>query len=350
MIKKVIVAPLNWGLGHASRCVPIINSLIQNKFTPVLASDGQALLFLQKEFPELEYIELPSYNIGYAKNLKWSLVLQTPKIVKAVKKERQIIAKYIQNNGLNGIISDNRFGVRSKHIPSVYITHQVNISSGVSTSVTSKIHQKIIKKFDECWIPDVKEQPNLSGELSKISDKSISARFIGVLSRFKKENLHKENDVLIIISGPEPNRSQLEEKLLSEFKNLKGNVVLVQGKVEEQQTKARINNITLYNYMLSYQLQDQINKSELIVCRSGYSTIMDLAKLSKRAFFIPTKNQPEQEYLAKYLEEKKMAPYATQEEFKAELLKRIKNYNGLNTKTIALDSGLFDLFKSKRKS
>ena len=345
-MKKIIVAPLNWGLGHASRCVPIINSLIQNNFTPVLASDGQALLFLLKEFPELEYIELPSYNIGYAKNLKWSLVLQTPKIVKAVKKEREIIAKYIQNNSLNGIISDNRFGVRSKQIPSVYITHQVNILSGVSTSITSKIHQKIIKKFDECWIPDVKEQPNLSGELSKISDKNINSKFIGVLSRFKKRSLQKENDVLIIISGPEPNRSQLEEKLLSEFKNLERSVVLVQGKIEEQQTKSQINNITIYNYMLSDELQDQINKSELIVCRSGYSTIMDLAKLSKKAFFIPTKNQPEQEYLAKQMEEKKMAPYATQKEFKPELLNRIKNYNGLNSKMTALDSSLFDLFKS----
>jgi len=350
MIKKVIVAPLNWGLGHASRCVPIIKSLIEHKFTPVLASDGQALLFLLKEFPELEYIELPSYNIGYAKNLKWSLVLQTPKILNAVKNERQIIAKYVRNNSLNGIISDNRFGVRSKQIPSVYITHQINILSGVSTSLTSKIHHKIINKFDECWIPDTKEQPNFSGKLSKISDNGISAKFIGVLSRFKKESLDSENDVLIILSGPEPNRSQLEEKLRSEFKNFHGSLALVQGKVEEQQTRSQINNITIYNYLLSDELQNQINKSELIVCRSGYSSIMDLAILSKKAFFIPTMNQPEQEYLAKYLEENNMAPYATQNEFKPELLKRIKNYKGLTTKAIELDSSLFNLFKSKRKS
>jgi uncharacterized protein (TIGR00661 family) len=349
-MKKVLVAPLNWGLGHASRCVPIIKSLIQNKFTPVLASDGQALLFLMKEFPELEYIELPSYNIGYAKNLKWSLVLQTPKIVKAVKKERKIVKNYIQNNSLNGIISDNRFGVRSKHIPSVYITHQVNILSGVSTSITSKIHQKIIKKFDECWIPDTKEQPKLSGELSKISDKSINAKFIGVLSRFNNENLNKENDVLIIISGPEPNRSQLEEKLHSEFKNFHGSVILVQGKVEKQQTKSHINNITVYNYLLSDELQDQINKSELIVCRSGYSSIMDLAKLAKKAFFIPTNNQPEQQYLAKYLEAQKMVPFANLNNFKLEMLENGKDYKGLKTACSNFDSNLFDLFKSKRKS
>jgi len=349
-MKKVIVAPLNWGLGHASRCIPIIKSLIQNKFTPVLASDGTALLFLLKEFPELEYIELPSYNIGYAKNLKWSLVLQTPKIVKAIKKERQIVNNYIKNNSLNGIISDNRFGVRSKHIPSVYITHQVNILSGVSTSITSKIHQKIINKFDECWIPDSKEQPNLSGELSKISDNSINAKFIGVLSRFNKESLHKENDVLIIISGPEPNRSQLEEKLLSEFKNFRGSLAFVQGKVEEQRTKSQINNITVYNYLLSDELQDQINKSELIVCRSGYSSIMDLAKLSKKAFFIPTNSQPEQQYLAKYLEAQKMVPFAKLNNFKLEMLENIKDYNGLKTKDSNFDTKLFDLFKSKRKS
>lgn len=343
-MKKVIVAPLNWGLGHASRCVPIIKSLIENNFIPVLASDGQALLFLQKEFPKLEYIELPSYNIGYAKNLKWSLVLQTPKIVKAVKKERQIVENYIKNNSLNGIISDNRFGVRSKKIPSVYITHQVNILSGVSTSLTSKIHQKIIKKFDECWIPDVKEQPNLSGDLSKISDKSINVKFIGILSRFSIGSLPKVNDVLIIISGPEPNRSQLEEKLLSEFKNFHGSLILVQGKVEEQQTISRINNITIYNFMLSDELQDQINKSELIVCRSGYSSIMDLAQLSKKAFFIPTNNQPEQQYLAQYLEAQKMVPFAKLNNFKLEMLENVKDYKGLKTEGSNFDTKLFDLF------
>ena len=134
MSKKIIVAPLNWGLGHASRCVPIINALLENSFIPIIASDGNSLVFLQKEFPRFEYIELPSYNISYGKNLKLKLLLQAHKILKTVRKEQKIIELYVaQNKDVIGIISDNRFGVRSDKIPSVYITHQLNVLSGFTT-------------------------------------------------------------------------------------------------------------------------------------------------------------------------------------------------------------------------
>ena len=184
MMKKIIVAPLNWGLGHASRCIPIINSLLENSFTPIIASDGNALLFLKKEFPDLEFLELPSYNISYAKNLKWSLLLQIPIILRSIKKEGKYIDDFVTENNVIGIISDNRFGVRSKKVHSVYITHQITVLSGIFTFFTSKIHQNIIRKFDECWIPDF-ENSEFSGKLS-VSKNNLNQKYIGVLSRFKK--------------------------------------------------------------------------------------------------------------------------------------------------------------------
>lgn len=350
-MKKIIVAPLNWGLGHATRCVPIIKLLLQNNFTPVIASDGEALIFLQKEFPKLEYIELPSYTISYGKNLKWSLLLKTPKILRSLQKEEQIIANYCnENNDLIGIISDNRFGVRCKKVPSVYLTHQITVLSGFSTFLTSKIHQQIIRKFDECWIPDSIEVPTFSGKLSQTQQIGINVKRIGILSRFQQEKLPIENDALIILSGPEPQRSILEKKLLSEFGNYNKKVVLVQGKVEKKQHKSRNGNITIYNYMLSHELQNEINKSDLIICRSGYSSIMDLAKLKKNAFFIPTPNQNEQEYLASYLEAQKIAPFANQNDFKVEMLQKVKEYRGLCANDSEFDSNLFNLFERKRKS
>ena len=166
--KKVIVAPLNWGLGHASRCIPMIQALLQNNFTPIIASDGKAFEFLQKEFPQLIFLELPSYGISYAKNLKWRLFLQLPKIFSVVKKEKKVIARFLEKNkDVVGIISDNRFGVRNSKISSVYITHQLNVLSGITTFFTSKIHQSIIKKFDECWIPDTADS-EFSGKLSSL--------------------------------------------------------------------------------------------------------------------------------------------------------------------------------------
>ncbi|QTE21508.1 glycosyltransferase [Polaribacter cellanae] len=346
--KKIIVAPLNWGLGHASRCVPIINALLENNFTPIIASDGKALEFLQQEFPSLETLELSCYKIKYGKNLKKNLFLQLPRIFRAIQQEKKIIQIYIDKNPeVVGVISDNRFGVRSSKVTSVYITHQINILSNVTTLFTSRIHQKIINKFDECWIPD-----NLTSEFSgklSISKRKLNQKFIGVLSRFKKQEISKNIDVLVLLSGPEPNRTYLEEKLIAAFKNDERNVVFVLGKVEKTQHKWTENNCTFYNYALSEELEQLLNSSKIIICRSGYSSIMDLAVLEKKAFFIPTKNQPEQEYLAKYLNAKKIAPFCEEHLFTSKKLTALENYSGLQSKETKLNKALFRLFHRKRK-
>lgn len=344
--KEIIIAPLNWGLGHATRCVPIIKALLENSFTPIIASDGNALEFLRKEFPNLKYIELPTYNISYHRNIKLGLFLQFPKILKAVEEEKKVINKFIkQNKDVVGIISDNRFGVRSTLVSSVYITHQINVLSGKTTFLTSFFHQKIIKKFDECWIPD-NENSQFSGKLS-LTNKKINSKFIGVLSRFKKEGLEQKIDVLVILSGVEPNRTILEKKLIKEFKNDARNIVFVLGKVEVDQKKWITNHITFYNYLVSNQLQEKINSSKIVICRSGYSSIMDLAVLQKKAFFIPTKNQTEQEYLALYLSNKKIAPFCNINNFTKDKLLELEKYTGLKVKESKLNSNLFSLFKRK---
>ena len=349
-IKKIIVAPLNWGLGHATRCIPIILSLIDNGYTPVIASDGEALHLLQKEFPNLEHIHLPSYDIKYKKKLKLGLLLQFPKLRKTVRKEAELIANFVRSNDVFGIVSDNRFGVRNGEVPSVYITHQIRVLSGISTFFTSKIHQRIIRKFDECWIPDVQEGLRLSGKLSTIKDLGVNIKYLGILSRFKREKKIVKNNILILLSGPEPQRSALEKRLLAEFEKYQGSVVLVRGKIETSQVKSQKGNLLVYNYVLSDELQELINRSRLVLCRSGYSSILDLAKLEKKAFFIPTPNQTEQEYLAIYLESQRIAPYSKQENFKLELLESTKNYNGFqNANNSEFSSNLFNLFERKRK-
>jgi uncharacterized protein (TIGR00661 family) len=297
--KKIIVAPLNWGLGHAARCIPIIKSLIRENFLPVIAGDGGSLSFLKKEFPTLETIDLPSYKISYRKNLKWNLLKKYPSIQKATKKEYKIINEYVDTHPeVMGIISDNRFGVRSKKVPSVYMTHQVNVLAGIFTPITSWVHQQIIKKFDECWIPDERDS-KFSGRLSKSSGK-LNQKFIGVLSRFEKQNLEKEIDILIVLSGPEPNRTELENKITAKFYGTELNVCLVQGTVEAEQKTSIHGKFTVINYVLSEKLELLLNSSKYVICRSGYSSIMDLVSMGKQALLIPTKHQSEQEYLARY--------------------------------------------------
>lgn len=337
-------------MGHATRCIPIIKALIKAGFTPILASDGNALLLLQKEFPNLKSYTLPSYNIRYTKNsnyLKFKLLLSVPSVFLAVKKEKEIVNQIIKKENITGIISDNRFGVHSKKIPSVYITHQLNVISGFTTKITSKIHQKIISKFDECWIPDVKNEMSLSGELSNVETSKFNIKYIGVLSRFKSENIEKKYDVLVLLSGVEPQRTLLENKLLFELKNFKGNVLFIRGIFTVSEEIKTSKNIKIVDHLLSKDLNKAINESDLVLTRSGYSTIMDLAVLGKKAFFIPTPGQNEQEYLADQLLLKKIAPFAKQDTFKIKYLKKVNKFKGfLNYKT-DFDLNFFNTFKCK---
>lgn len=330
--KTILIAPLNWGLGHATRCIPIIKALQENNFTPIIASDGIALELLKKEFPYLKTLELPSYQIEYAKNgknFKWKLLKNLPKMIEAIREEKRIVKKWIQKYGIDGIISDNRLGVISNKIPSVFITHQLNVMTGNTTWITSKLHQHIIKKYNACWIPDVNAQLNLTGKLGHLDNNSLNLRYLGPLSRMHKMALPIQYDLMIILSGPEPQRGLLEAHLTEEVKRFDGKIVFVKGIIEAEQKKEQIGNVTYYNFMKTRQLEHTFNESKKILCRSGYTTIMDLVKLHKKAFFIPTPGQYEQIYLAEKLQNEGLVPYATQDRFRIENLSQIEKFKGL---------------------
>lgn len=331
--KTILVAPLNWGLGHATRCIPIINALLTRKFEVLIASDGPALLLLQKEFPLLESMELPSYNIIYPKNgsyFKWKMLLKLPRIQKTIAAEKRLVKQLATEGKIQGIISDNRFGLRNAVIPSVFITHQLNVLSGGTSYFSSKIHQQIIKKFSVCWVPDVDNLIlNLSGKLGHLKRNPFPIKYIGILSRMQKREVPKTIDILILLSGPEPQRTIFEEKIKQTLKKSKKNIFIVQGLVENDQIWQDFENIKMVNYMTGNELEDTINKSELIISRPGYTTLMDLTALEKKAFFIPTPGQYEQKYLAKRLKNLAIAPSCKQKNFSLEKLNEIEMYKGL---------------------
>uniref|UniRef100_UPI00404AAA74 glycosyltransferase n=1 Tax=Flavobacterium sp. TaxID=239 RepID=UPI00404AAA74 len=331
--KKILVAPLNWGLGHATRCIPIIKALEKNGFEPIIASDGAALELLKKEFSHLLFFELPSYDVTYAidgKNFKWKLLSQIPKIVKAIRNERRVVEKIVSNYSIDGIISDNRLGVFSKKVPSVFITHQLNVLSGSTSWFSTKLHLNYIKKFTACWIPDTDKKPNLSGKMGHLNKPLINGIYIGPLSRLTKKVTPKKYDLMVLLSGPEPQRTLLEEKLIEELKQYPKQTLFIKGIVEKEQTIVKKENITFYNFMDSEAIETAFNASEMILCRSGYTTIMDLAKLRKKAFLIPTPGQYEQEYLAKKYKKEGLAPSCRQEVFKIQKLEKINLYRGFD--------------------
>ncbi|MFN3756610.1 MAG: glycosyltransferase [Flavobacterium sp.] len=352
-LPRILVAPLNWGLGHATRCIPIINELIRHNFEPIIASDGVALQLLQKEFPQLTFLELPSYQIEYAKNgafFKWKLIKNSPKMMEAIVNERKLTKKWVKEYGLHGIISDNRLGVHSKKVPSVFITHQLNVLTGNTSWISSKIHQYIIKKYDECWVPDVETKPNLSGKLGHLKHPHFKISYIGPLSRLEKKEYPIQYDVMVLLSGPEPQRGMLEALLLEECSKYEGKVLFVKGVVSGEQTTNETGSMTLYNYMTTDQLEQAIQESKLILCRSGYTTVMDLAKLGKKAYFIPTPGQFEQEYLAKKYKKEGWVPYSKQDKFRIENLYEIDLYKGLPKIEKQTDwKQLLLLFEGKRE-
>lgn len=351
--KRILVAPLNWGLGHATRCIPIIEALENNGYQPVVASDGVALSLLEKEFPHLQTLELPSYKIQYAQNganFKWKLISQIPNMVKAMRTEHSTIERWIDEHEIDGIISDNRLGLYSNKVPTVFITHQLNVLTGNTSWITTKIHHQFIKKFNECWVPDIAGTPNLSGKLGHLDSSSLNVKYIGPLSRLHKKAVEPIYDLMVILSGPEPQRTLLEEKLKLELKYFEGKIIFIRGVIEEEQTITRRLNFTCYNFMNTEELEMAFNQSKIVLSRSGYTTIMDLAQLGKKAFFIPTPGQYEQEYLAKKLKKKGLIPYSRQEDFKADDLLQVALYKGLKNVTQEITwRQLFSLFECKGK-
>nr|WP_299339780.1 glycosyltransferase [Allomuricauda sp.] len=356
--KRILVAPLNWGLGHATRCIPIINALLAHNHKPYIASDGVALALLQKEFPDLPSFELPSYKIQYAekaRNFKIKMIWDSPKVLKAMAAEKKAVKKLVKEHQLDGIISDNRMGVFYKKVPCVFITHQLNVLSGNTTWMSSKAHQKIIKKFDVCWVPDMKGKPNLTGKLGHLKKGKMKIKYLGPLSRFEKRPIEPLYDLMVLISGPEPQRTFLEKKLFEELKAFEGKVLFVKGKIEEVQTHESLQtekgSLEVFNFMQSKELENAINQSAFVLCRSGYTTVMDLAKLEKKAFFIPTPGQYEQEYLAKRLDKQGLVPHCIQDDFTIKELKRVERYQGLAFAESAVDfSKMFEVFSKVKEN
>jgi len=315
--KRIIVAPLFWGLGHATRCIPIINSLLE-KNTIAIASDGEALALLREEFPDLESFKLPSYNIRYTfDSMIANMIVQGPGSLATIKKERKRAKEIAEEWNADILISDNRFGFRSNLTENVYITHQLNIPANnrMIANLASRVHHKIIAKFDQCWVPDYRGKDNLAGKLSQVNIKTPTT-YLGPLSRMQKEDLPIEYNFTAVLSGPEPQRTKLEKILLnifSEKPNLR--FCVVRGTTEKRRSASPNENIQIFDRLASKDLNRVMNASAHIICRSGYTSIMDLIKLENPATLIPTPGQYEQEYLARRLDGKYNFTICTQKTF-----------------------------------
>jgi uncharacterized protein (TIGR00661 family) len=312
--KTVLIAPLDWGLGHATRCIPIIYELLQLNCEVIIAAEGRIKKLLQKEFPGLIFIHFRGYNISYSKSgllLPLKLTLQIPKIMWRIYTEQQQLKLLVKEYKIDAVISDNRLGLYHSNITSVYITHQLKIKTGNSITewILQKIHYFFINRYTVCWVPDTNWDNNVAGELSHPKQLPKTAvKYLGLLSRFNKIEVEKKYNILAIISGPEPQRTIFEQLLMQELKTFSGSVALVRGLPENAENEGLAfdteSKITIANHLSADELNKTIQQADLVISRSGYTTIMDLIKLQQKAILIPTPGQTEQEYLAEYLMKK----------------------------------------------
>ncbi|HRY33135.1 MAG TPA: glycosyltransferase [Bacteroidales bacterium] len=309
MLKKVLISPLDWGLGHASRCIPLIRKLQAFSCEVILASSGDALTMLLSEFPDLYCISLPDSNIRYSSRLLTypALLLQLPRLAQQLKRENEITRDIVRDHRIDAIISDNRYGVYHPGIPSVLMTHQLEIRSPLGhplfKGLIRKLHAGLISRFDQCWIPDFPGSLNLSGALSHGFPLPENYHYIGPLSRFRPGRASPDNTaktITVLLSGPEPQRSRLEAILLPQCRELGLPVSFIRGRPSTVDNLPANGKVKCYNYLSYSNLHSILQETDLVICRSGYSSVMDLFRLQKRALLIPTPAQSEQQYLAGY--------------------------------------------------
>ncbi len=304
---RILVAPLDWGLGHATRCIPVIRQLIQKDCEVILAGEGKIETLLRTEFPQLLFLPLAGYRIRYAKTrlgLMRRILQQVPQIQKTIASENRWLQQAVTDHQLDAVISDNRFGLHHPGVRSVYMTHQLQIQTpfAPATAWLQKLHYRYINRFDQCWVPDYEGANNLAGQLSHPKVMPVlPVQYIGPLTRFESGADTLEHYPLVLLSGPEPQRSLLEQKILEQVKAYQQPIMIVRGLPGHTGLPPVPYHVTIVNHLPANALQKAIEQATFVIGRTGYSTVMELMALKKKSILIPTPGQTEQEYLARHL-------------------------------------------------
>jgi uncharacterized protein (TIGR00661 family) len=314
-MKRILVSPLSWGLGHATRDLPIIRHLLDRGHQVTVAATGRALSLLQREVPQCEFVHLEDYPPPYSSGRYFvpKFLAMAPLMLWAIETETIRVRRIFRRTKFDMILSDNRFRVRSDHIPSFVIAHQLRFMTPPAISymdfLTEFFNYLYLAPFDRIIVPDVDDpKVNLAGRLAhdmRWLKSSKKVYYAGIISSVVKREVPQDIDLFISISGPEPQRTQLEKIIFDRVDEVKaGRIVITLGKPEVKETRELSDRITVHGFLDRDGQGEMMNRAQLVVCRSGYTTVMELAELGKKALFIPTPGQTEQEYLGRYYAER----------------------------------------------
>ncbi len=324
-MSKYLVAPLNWGLGHASRCVPLVQRFLDEGHEVILGGDGESLTLLRRQFPKLRYTCLAPLRLRYSSSRRqvWAMLKAMPGLIAWAVKDHAMLRALLREEKIDLVVSDNRFGLYADGVETVYITHQLHIFLPSPwrwlEPLAARLHARIYTHFNKVWVPDYEDlRQSLAGELSH-PPKSFVHRtsslctlsYVGPLSRFDKPEYRTmvpvtTYETVVVLSGLEPQRTMLEKELLARYRGGGQRVLMVQGLLNRPNTRIKRGNITVVPSMTDRELVPLLLGAQRIIARAGYSTIMDMEALGliQKAELIPTPGQPEQEYLAFWTEKR----------------------------------------------
>jgi glycosyl transferase family 28 len=349
MRKRILYCVLDWGLGHATRSIPIIRSLLDMANEVILASDSLALEYLHKEFPSLLTYDLPSYDVKYRSTSLFLIGIQNMKgIRKAIRAEHDLTGWIAKKEKIDAIVSDNRYGCHVPGIPSALVTHQLQFRTGssIQDGIGKMTIQRLVKPFDHIWVPDDSER-TLSGVLSMSGDSRVIC--IGPQSTLTRTDDPEQYAIAAILSGPEPRRTEFEAEIRNQFVDLDLNCALVRG-VQGKSEAYLEGNITVFDVLDRKGIKQLMNTASIILCRSGYSSLMDLNAIGKKAILIPTPGQPEQKYLGERM--KSIPNYVLQQQGEVNIVSATKQLRQVilpredSTGSELLDNAIGELLSS----
>ncbi|MEK7394070.1 MAG: hypothetical protein AAB214_16030 [Fibrobacterota bacterium] len=315
--KSALVCALDWGLGHVARTTPLVRSLLAADAKVTLASNGRSAAWWRSEFPQLETRELPDYGVSYRNGWKLvpGLLGSLPRIAKAIRQESALVRNWQAADGFDMILSDNRYGCRVQGTKSVLLTHQLRLAApsgmGWCEPGGEFAMSRMVRNFDEVWVPDAADGNSLSGKLGHPAHPGSfpALRHIGPLSRFVDSPTAAWTeawDTVALVSGPEPARTTFQNRLEQILSCRPGRHLLVRGRPDLPAPLGNFaeSGLVVVPHLATPDLARALVGAQEIICRGGYSTVMDLAALGildERCLFVPTPGQTEQEYLARNL-------------------------------------------------
>ena len=327
---NILVCPLEWGLGHTGRMIPLVKRLQERQNNIFIGAGKEHQSLFRNELQGLTYIDFQGFKPGYSRFLPQylALLLKTPLLFYHMLTEHIRLKHIIHDNEIDIVISDNRFGLWNKKIKSVYVTHLAVIPLPEKLKclewIGVRFHRFFISKYSFCFIPDLPGELNVSGRLTHEVRLTENIRFIGILSRFENKLSSRENKAgfkhnTLILSGPEPQRGIFRQKIVEILRHSGIPIVILEGKPGNSTEVTTSGNIISYNHLPSNEMQNIISESESIITRSGYTSIMELISLNCSALIVPTPGQTEQEYLAGYLSAKGWFATVSQKKLKVGL-------------------------------